>query len=413
MDYQEKTILLVVLLLSALAVYFVFTAETPEIPEQEEDVSEAEALLLKGVSFGKGHDNYIYAYTETADGYVTEYGLTSNGDRQLVEVRNLLSNKKAYYLENDTVLCIEYPPGEEVCSSVKGKSRVENYMRSLEVKLLNDTLIENGVRNTQYLLDQGYIRLSPNITNRSNCREISYQIDYTDASVGDAARFGIGINTPKIFNVTMCVNNRSGYMHERSVTYEQEGTVHYKNTSLVSFSSMSSAIEAPQNLSTGAITALEKEREQQVRLVGCFTTKEGEERDKCIATIALDLERKDLCEYAGDRRGRCLVSIVPLTLDEGICPTIQDQSFRDDCYTELAGAYQDSSYCEQVQDPEKKDFCTEIAVPEEEEEEPDTNQNESGNESDILDFMEYVDQYGEEANETGGGNETNATNTTQ
>lgn len=408
MDYQQKIVMVVVVLLMLLALYFVATQEVPK-SEEPADPSEAMELLLKGLSFGAGYEEYVYSYTEVSDGYKTEYVLTKNGNESMVEVRNPLSSKKAYYLNNDTVLCVEYPPGEESCSSVKYSETLENYMNSLHVKLLNDAYIQRGIRDMEYLFAGGYVKLSPEITERAGCSEISYRLDYSNASMADAGRFGIQTTSPKVFDFRMCIDNETGYMHERSFNWTHEGEGHYKTLTMVSFSSHSSPITGPEELDGNAMARLEKEREQYVRLVDCYVSMEGEERNRCIATIALDIHRKDLCEFAGERRDRCLVSIVPLTKDVEICPEIDDQSFKDDCYIELAGAYKNSTYCDNVQNASKMDFCLEVATPLEINE---SAGNETESEIDILDFLEYIDDIdtmgGNSTNQTAG-NETNAT----
>lgn len=409
MDYQQKIVIVVVVLLLLLAVYFVATQETPEA-EEPEDSSGAMELLLKGLGFGQGHGEYVYSYTEVSDDYKTEYIFTKNGNESLVEVRNPLSSKKAYYLSNDTILCVEYPPGKESCSSVKYNEMLRNYMNSLQVKLPNDDSIEQGKRDMEYLLAQGYVKLDPEITEKTGCSEITYRLDYSNASLADAGRFGIQSNSPKVFDFRMCINNDTGYMHEMSFNWTYEGEGHYKTITLVSFSSYSSPITAPEELDGNAMGRLENEREQYVKLVDCYVSMEGEDRNRCIATIALDTHRTDLCELAGERRDRCLVSIVPLTKDVEICPEINDLSFKDDCYIELAGAYKNSTYCDNVQNASKMEFCLEVAVPP-----PETNEtagNETESDMDILDFLEYVDDVDsmdENATDQPSGNETNAT----
>jgi hypothetical protein len=411
MGYQEKIVLVVVVLLFAMAIYFVATTETEVIEDGDgPDTTEARQLLMKGLQFGKGQTDYAYAYRDISDGYITEYALTRVGNVSMVEVENLLSKKRAFFLENDTILCVNYS-GDEVCSSVKDSAKVENYLNSLSVKFFDDQRIDRNVRDFEYLLANDYVTLDPEIADRTGCREVSYTLDYTNATVSDAARFGIGVTSPKVFDWKICIDDETGNVHGRSFSYTYEGMDHSYSFELLSFSKFPPAIVPPENLTDGAVIELEKEREQQVKLVNCFVGKEGDEQDKCVAAMALSLKRKGLCEYAGGRRDRCLVSIVPLTKDTEICPSVMNQSFRDDCYIELAGAYKDVSHCDAVQDPERKDFCIDVATPDEEEPLPETEGNETEEENgmDMLDFMEYMEEYDKqdsnatnESNSTGG-----------
>ena len=310
---------------------------------------------------------------------------------------------------------------EETCSSVEGDSKLENYLNSLNAEFLDDGRIERNRMDINYLLAQGHISLDPEVKNRTignkDCGEIAYTLDFSNISLSEAARFGISSTSPRLFMRTMCINNDTGSICEETLGYTFEGVVHTYKFQLLSFKPGSAgAITPPENLSEGAVDILLQERKQQIKLAECFTAKEGEERERCIATIALELQRKDICEIAGERRDRCLVSIVPLTKDETICTAITDLSYKDDCYIELAGAYKDSAYCSNIQDASKLAFCMEVSTPSEEPEIPEENEtmndtndtNESG--IDMLDFMEYIDDYDSGENQTE--NATNESNST-
>ncbi|MBU0532378.1 hypothetical protein KKB44_02690 [Candidatus Micrarchaeota archaeon] len=393
MEYQQKIVLLVVVLLVALAIYFTITIEMPVT--EEANTTEVKELLLKGMEFGKGLNEYTYAYTDVSDGYRVGYVIAMRGNDSSVEVTNPLSYKKIYFLSNDTILCIEYPPGDEACSSVQNNDRVKNYITSISVKFFNDTRIEKNINDLNYLISNNYIILHSEITNKSKCREITYTLDYSNASVMDAARFGIGATTPKVFEWTMCINNDSGYVYEKSFTYNYSNMEHYYEFELNTFSKYAGLIMPPENLSGGAVNAFEKEREQQIKLANCYTTKQGNERDKCISDLALTLKRKDMCELADGRRDRCFISLVPITKDETVCPLVTDLAFKDDCYIELAGAYKNTTYCENIQNESKLEFCMEVGTP------VDTG-NESGNNESIdpLEILNYIENHGTQNNET-------------
>jgi len=402
MELQQKAVVLVTVVLIALAVYFVF-AEQPPV-EEPEDTKEAENLLFKGISLGKGEDEYVYSYREIFDGYINTYTITKKDERGIVEIENPLSVKKLYFLENDTILCIDYA-GKSVCSSVKGQKELENYVSSMEVKFLNDTRIEKDKANMQLMLSRGYAIMDPEIVHEEKCDRINYQLDFSGISLQEAALFRISSSSPRIFNFTMCVDNETGQMHERTFTYEYQNAVHISSYELISFRTTAPGIEAPANVTTGAIVVLEDEREQYVKLANCYTENQGEDRDKCISVLALSLKRTDLCGLAGERKDRCLVSIVPLTKDENICSMISDEGYKDDCYIELAGAYKDESYCSSLQNQSKMDLCREAATPPPPPE-PE-NETEDDFELDVEEFLEIVETWEDKPE-----NDTNTTNET-
>jgi hypothetical protein len=416
MGYQQKTLLIIITALVALALYFALSTEVEEPPAE---TAEVKSLLMKGIGFGKGQENYVYSYNKISDGYKTTYVLTKSGDEGVVEVQNPLSLKRIYFLSNDTILCISYPV-EETCSSVKNDARMGNYLDSLETEFFDDSRIDRNKADMEYLLEHGYAKLEPETRNKTIgnavCTEMTYSLDYQNVSLSEAARFGISSSSPRLFMRTMCINNETGYRNEETLNYSFEEMMHTYKSQLLSFKAgPAGTITPPENLSEGAVDVLFQERTQQLKLAECFTSKEGEEREKCVSTIALQLRRKDICEVAGTRRDRCMVSIIPVTKDETICTAINDPSYKDDCYIELAGAYKNSTYCSNIQDASKIAYCMEVASPPEEPldegtpEDNETMNDSASNESemDILDFMEYIDEEGS-GNQTGT-NESNST----
>ncbi len=390
METQEILLLAIVVILAAAAVYIAMTEKAPEIvPEPGQDATAAESLLVRGVGFGQGMGDYVQSYSETMDGYVTSYRITRNGEEGLVEIENQLSSKKLFFLANDTVLCISYPD-DEVCSSVKDNDEVKNYVRSIEVKFLNDSIIRRNVQDITYLMEKGYAKIDAKLEDTAvdgkTCTRIDYTIDYSNVTVSEAARFGVGATTPKIFDWSMCISNQTGRLIEKRFNYTYDDMEHEYLYILHSFTDQSTPIEAPDNVTPGAVSKLRSEREQQKNLAECYTTKRGEDFEKCVTSLAYKQKRTDLCELSGGRRDLCLVALVPVTKDTAICEMINDPAFRDDCQIELAGAYKDSTYCDSVVESSKKEFCLEVSQPPEEE----TAVNESN--VDISDFMEEIDK---------------------
>lgn len=367
MDYQQK-LLLVCGLLVAVAIYLALSA-APAAPAGG-DTKAAEALLMRALAFGKGVANYTYSYHEISDDYRNTYTLIKSGDSSYVELQNPLSLKKIYLLQNDTILCLNYS-GEDTCGSVARLSDLDNYIAFFRSRFFRDDLIDKNKNDFQYLIANKLVRLEPDLVPSSSmgrdCEVVRYTLNFTNLSLDEAARFGIGSNSPRLFSWSMCIDNQTGVPYEKAFNYTFNGTLHAYVYRLVSFRESAPEIVPPPNISlgqtNGILGKLYKEREQQIKLASCHTDLQGEDRERCIANIALSLGRKDLCELAGSRRDRCLVSLIPDTKDATICPAIKDSGFKDDCYIELAGAYKDGSYCGSVVDAAKKQACLDAAKP--------------------------------------------------
>lgn len=407
MEYQHKLILLSAVLV-AIALYVAVTAPRPDLPA---DAGAPEALLIKSANFGYGLESYTYAYSDVTDGYKTSYLLLAANNSRYIEITNPLSTKRVFMLENDTVFCIRYPINES-CVSVHNNSEMQSYISFVQSKFFNDTNIMRSKSSMELLIGKGYLHAKPGIENASfgdfACSQVEYSIDYSNATVQDAALFGIGAQSPKIYNLTRCMDNESGLAYRTALSYEEGNVTHEKITAVTAFTKGAAQIPQAPEPSGDAIGVFTREREQQSKLAACHTGKQGEEREKCVSDIALGQRRKDLCELSGSRRDRCLVSLVPLTKDQAICATISSAAFKDDCFIELAGAYKNESYCASVLDESKLALCQMAAAPRGNN--GTANESDSGtisgepppgnatddadsSEIDVLGMLEYIDKH--------------------
>jgi hypothetical protein len=427
METQEKILLLVAVLLIALALYLTLSAPVVKpvasIPNAT-SASGAEELLLKGLSLGNGQLEYAYAYYVVSDGYNTSYVLTKNGNDSLVVVQDPLSTKEVYFLNNDTILCMTYE-GAESCASVQNETFMANYLESLRVLFFNGVVIQTNQDNLVYLINNSYAQLNP-VTSTSSvnghpCTEITYVLNYTNISVADAARFYVSANTPKVFNWSMCVDNSTGYPWEKSFNYTYDGMLQTYAVYLVSYNTTSSKISIPTNLSGDVITPLLAEMDQQVQMADCYTTKQGDALDQCLAAFALTNREPEICDSAGDLRDRCLFTLVQVTSNESICPAILSQPYKDDCYIELAGYYANNSWCSYLQNASNLAQCMNVSVPTVVHHAPQSNVSaanssarengsiEVGNQNmTINEFLNYMDQ-NDDADSTPSANDTNET----
>ncbi|MDD5171412.1 MAG: hypothetical protein PHF60_00045 [Candidatus ainarchaeum sp.] len=426
MEYQHKLLLLAALLV-AVALYVMSTTAQPIQPSNE-----TETLLMKSAGFGKGLGDYTYSYSETMNGYKTTYLLTRSGGSELIEIQNALSTKKVYLLPNDTIFCIRYPINES-CTSIQQDAEMQNYISFARSKFFNDTNLAKAESDLQTLLDKEYLQLDTGIVDSSvgsvACKQLSYVIDYTNATVGDAAKYGIGADSPKLYYVTRCIAE-NGLAYDTTLRWYDKGINNTRVMRVLSFrENATTAITPPAELVGDAVEVFRQEREWWIDLATCHTDKQGDDRDKCVSEIALKLQRKDICELGGARRNLCLLSIVPYTKDETICTAISDQSFKDDCYGVLADVNEDSSYCARIQNASKVQTCINVSTPHA----PDQSGNQTvggdetdtaasgGNETDTTvdggndsgvdmnEFLNYIDKNdGSDGNQTGG-NETDTT----
>jgi hypothetical protein len=189
---------------------------------------------------------------------------------------------------------------------------------------------------------------------------VTYTMDYTNMSATDAQNYNIPANSPKKFDWKICVDDKTIYY--KYFNYSYQGTPYFYEYKLTNIGP-ASPINPPTNFSGDSYNVLLDEMQEKGQLMSCYRLAAAADKDKCVALVALDLKSTKLCEQAGDRKDRCLVSVVALTLDPTICSNVNDAGYRDDCYTELAGGKKDSSFCSNIIDAAKKDYCMNISNP--------------------------------------------------
>jgi len=363
MNLYEKIFLgiAIVLIIGAIVVT-VMPAATEQPEELDEQTLEGLEAIDTAVNMGKGADDYVYSFAEKSNGYTETYRLIKNGSEQYVETDDILSVKKAYFLENDTILCIDYM-GISRCSSTKNNTdlRLEQYYNYLKSKFFDDAMIESENSMINDLFEGGYIQINSVTDSEVNghaCKMVEYVIDYRDMSLSEAGKYGISPSSPKYFEWQLCADDEKVYY--KYFTYTYGGKLHEWEFTLEEFGD-APEIEAPEDLMEGAYGILVEQMEKKGELTSCLNTETGSEKDRCIAKVALDVYSEELCGIAGDRRDRCLVSLMPYLLDESICEKITDQGFADDCYIELAGGKKDSSYCDNLVNESKVELCMNVS----------------------------------------------------
>jgi len=360
MENQEILLGVILVAVIAAAAYIVFM-QPPAVPESPEELE----LLKKSVLATSGHGDYYYSYEETQNGYKVEYALLQKDGERMLEIRNPFADKTVYFLEDDTIFC-EYFAGYEACSSVKNNndSYFVSYLNSLESLFFEDADAENEAEKLDYFYEKGYLKfkgMNDASVGGKPCKELLYELDYTNISLADANRYGIHPASPKHFDFWVCIDEDSGLAYARNLTYLYDGkkwdTVFRLQDAEFN---TTRTIDPPSELAEGAYAALLEEKGWFARYQQCRDYS-GEAEESCISDLGTLLKSKNVCEMAGGWRDRCLLTVVALTGDEGICPDISDMDYRDDCYIEMAYYHKDESYCAPVLNASKQETCIEAA----------------------------------------------------
>ena len=369
---MESKLLFIVVAVAVIAIagYLAFMSSTtntyvPPTPKPPVQAPmDAQALLLNTTAFGKDLGDYVYSFN---DSFGTNFTLTSSGPDKKAVIEEPISTQTVYFMSNDTIFCVG-PESNATCQSVQDNASLTSYLDYVQGKFFNQTSIDGTVSTVGYLMQQGYLSVDPIIINETigtiPCSLVSYVIDFRNMSATDAESFGLSSNSPMVMNLSNCIDPKTGLTYRSTLDYtDSNGTSYGSTISVLYFKQGTVPISPPNGTYGNAIGIFSDELTAQATLSDCqsqYTNKS--QMDMCVAEQAVELERKDLCNLIPDRRDQCLVSLIPLTKDVSICPTINDPSFKDDCYIELAGAYKNNSYCVQVLNASKMPECQNASI---------------------------------------------------
>lgn len=359
MKNQEIILGIALVAIILVAAYALITGQPAENPDIE--------LLKKSASSTIGHSDYLYSYEETQDGYTVTYVLLKKDGEKMITISNPFADKTIYFLNDDTILCQDFA-GLNVCTSVKDstESAFVSYLYSLELKFLDDSAAEEEIEKLGYFYEKGYLKFlgtTEKTVDGKPCREITYRLDFSNLSLTDANKYNIPLSSPQKFDITVCIDEDTGLAYSRQLSYYYNGEKVESVFRLLDADwNTSQSITPPAELSPGAYEALIEEKTWFAKYQACKEEYKDDARANCVSDIGTILKSKKVCELAEGWKDRCLLTVVSLTGDGEICPEIDDMSYRDDCYIELAYYNRDETDCAPILNVSKKEICIEAAT---------------------------------------------------
>lgn len=361
MDTIEKVVLGIIAILAVAAIFLSFV----KITNPGKTSSDAEILFFNMQTFGENFTDYSYVYNETSNNFPIVYSLYKHGNTKMIQMESHLSTKKIYFLSNNTIMCLDFL-GNEECTEVKNETSLKPYLFNLNTRFFSNNVIAGQRVKMREGITKKYVFIDPTITkssfNGKSCNVGKYKFDYTNISMQDMPLYGVYTGTPIRFDGKFCIDG-NGTVYYSYFNYTYNGAFHEWKRNLISINpKYGGPVKVPKikNSST-MLTSLFFEQKNYEKLANCYMKTDATEKNKCTAILALTIKSKKLCEYTEKRRDRCLLSITPLLLEESICTGIFDKNYKEDCYVELAGGLKKSTYCTNIANLTKKDFCLNIS----------------------------------------------------
>lgn len=366
MEYYQKLMLIIlagVILLGAGAL--LINSKSQEMHNNTiNQINPDFELLVKTLEYGKDANAYSIEFKENTDGYVTQYKVERSQSSKIdqVSITNILSEKKAYFFNQTTVMCIEYNE-EKTCDDVTSSADLKQYENFIRSKLPSKEQIERNVADARFLFENGYMKIIKT-QDKQECTEMEYVLDFSNATINDGARFGIGLNSPKKFEYKICIdkNTNQTRMKEFNYTLPQDQSFHYFKYTLKNSTFADSQIQLPQEIGSGgeAQRLLYQEKTVQAEITKCLIMKTNQEKDSCLNKKAIEMRMPLLCELSIERKDRCLISTIPVLALESSCQKIENVSILEDCYIEMSGATNNQEYCQRINSSEKRAQCMQI-----------------------------------------------------
>ncbi len=382
-----KIIAIAAVLLLALVAFLVISQQSPPPNKEDPRLASIKAGFLKSLVSTNGVKKYNYEYSESINGYKTTTTLVNNGSNTYFKLETPLFLKETYFLDNQTIICSRALFRAKGCVIPENDSAVTAHLEQLRALFFNDDVSISSKNSYESLIKNGIVIFEPETTaktvNNFSCDDIKFVIDYSNLTLSEAAQYGIGSGSPKIFHGSVCISD-DGLAQERTFKYTFGGIQQINVWTLIKAEfNKDQEIIAPANLTENmtAFSLLSFESELNGMMDACYSNQDIITKEKCISNNALELKYPPLCGLAGSRSDQCYLNLVSIGKDTSLCTSISNPSTKDDCYIEIAGFTKTPAYCSSVANETKKTYCLNVSTSKEETPKPVGNDSTSSSNS--------------------------------
>ncbi|MEK6981451.1 MAG: hypothetical protein AABX38_00845 [Candidatus Micrarchaeota archaeon] len=353
--------LVVIILLGGFIVYSV--QQNAQKTDTQKQIKE---LYIKSFQIAKGKTTYYYNYNEKINSYNNTDIIAKYPNGEYVEIKSVISEKKLYLFDNQTIMCVKLLDDNESCGEVDENA---NYVKTLSSLIFDDKSTEKTIENLKTLIyNKSVIQFIGQAVNKTiegrTCNFIDYTLNYSVLSLSDAPKFGIGPSSPKFFRSSVCITDEGVTLYKK-FDYDYLGSNRTNEFYLIEQSDKDKAktlLDRPnitENITISDLVAQEIILKQQ--LGNCYAKPTSLEKDSCVFSMSFDLGYKELCNAAGAKSDICYINFAISQNNTGICQSVGSSEFKDDCYTEMAGKNKNQTFCNQINNVTKQTYCLNIS----------------------------------------------------
>lgn len=353
--------LVVIILLGGFIIYTV-----QQNTQKTDTLKPTKDLYIKSFQIVKGRPTYYFNYNEKINDYNSTNTIAKYPNGDYVEIKSIISDKKIYLFDNETIMCIRILDDNESCLDVDKEAP---YVKSLSNLIFDDRSTDKTIRDLEFLIyNKSVVQFSNKVVNKTingkSCNSIDYVLNYSVLSISEAPRFNIGPDSPKFFSSNVCITNEGLTLYKK-FDYDYLGNSMSNEFYLIEQSEKDRSkafLDKPDITKNVTIDDLIiQEAALRKGLRDCYSKSTTLGKNSCIMAMSFDLKYKDLCSAAGYKSDICYINFAISQNNTQICQSIGSSEFKDDCYTEMAGNRKDRDLCQNILNITKQTYCLNIS----------------------------------------------------
>lgn len=331
--------------------------------------TEAQALFFASMEKPMNYTSYVFAYEETASsGYSVSVYMTQSPGFSYVRKADAVFSRAVFTSGNRTILCLG-TVNKAMCTEPSQNSSFNPYVQNLNALLYDPQALAVAEQTNRHLIEYGALTIGPTITEKTYygtpCREIAYTLDYSKLSLEQMESLGIDPKSAQVvvskqYNFSLCIDSQNSVVRKR-LDYLNLGTPAFSETRTIEIAwGQGQQIPIPTQLSNESPTGLfyNALRSAQQNFATCLV---NNGTDACLRQEAITSMNEKLCPIIQNEttRDSCYVNIALLKEKVSLCENVTP-SLQDDCYFEFGWQFTNLTYCNMIKNAIDRQNCTDM-----------------------------------------------------
>lgn len=368
MDVRNFAMPIVALILAILVGYEIYSIGIRFLEKDShmEKIEEKPAnILLAAIEKPYKYTNYTYGYIDKIDDYPIEIRMVHSPDFSIVKIKNPIFEKSVYFNSELNVLCVTHWKNIS-CSEISQNSTAMPNVQEMK-DLLFSTRLDNSINAMKVYIKSGAVKFNEKIgkgeVDGKKCNIIKYVLDYSKLTIEDLEKIGMSPNNPVLFvskNYTFeyCIDNENNVL-SISMDYTYFDEKRRTETKIIengwgNINKSEFVFDELKN-ETETIEFFTNALNEEKSVYAC--SKNQTTKDTCLKNYAIQNHAPDICLLAGTLKDGCLIITILDKQRVDLCQKMDNESMKDECWTEIAWRTKNETLCTNVVDKNKKTYC--------------------------------------------------------